>query len=93
MIEPMSTLHLPTSPELDGVAAALDRAGFAEQPLAVRRALDAVVRRARAANVSPVLIAVLADDDEPEVARLRAFGRVSALLGAAAQRPSVAPAA
>jgi hypothetical protein len=35
-----------------------------------------VVTAARAAGVSPVVVGVLADPSEPEVARLRAFGQV-----------------
>jgi hypothetical protein len=42
-----------------------------------------VVRSARAARVSPVLIDVLRDPSAPEVARLRAFGRIAAALAAA----------
>jgi hypothetical protein len=41
-----------------------------------------VVRLARAAHVSPVLVDVLADTSEPEVARLRAFGRIAAVAAA-----------
>ena len=39
-----------------------------------------VVRSARAAGLSDVLINVLADPNEPEVARLRAYGRLTAAL-------------
>ena len=39
-----------------------------------------VVRSARAAGLSDVLIGVLADPSQPEVARLRAFGRLTAAL-------------
>lgn len=36
-----------------------------------------VARRAGLAGVSPVLVGVLADEREPEVARIRAFGLVA----------------
>lgn len=38
------------------------------------------------AGVSPVLIDVMTDEDAPEVARVRAFGRVSSRLFAIADR-------
>jgi hypothetical protein len=39
-----------------------------------------VVRSARSAGLSDVLIGVLADPSQPEVARLRAYGRLTAAL-------------
>ena len=39
-----------------------------------------VAQAARAQGVSPVLVDILADPGQPEVARLRAFGRVAAAL-------------
>ena len=48
--------------------------GFVGHEAAVRQ----VVRAARAHGVSAVLTAVLADPRQPEVARLRAFGRIAA---------------
>ena len=65
---------------------ALDLAtdGIARHELAV---LD-VVRAARAAGVSPTLVDILADPAQPEVARLRAFGRIAA---ADVARPAPTP--
>jgi hypothetical protein len=40
-----------------------------------------------------VLIDVLADDGQPDVARLRAFGRITSLIEASPRRPAVLPAA
>ena len=57
------------------------------------RSLDAVVRRARAAPCRRVIVDVLADPSQPEVARLRAFGRISALLDVPSLSPTVRPAA
>ena len=56
-------------------------------------AIDAVCRAARSAGLSPVLVDVLADPHQPEVARVRAFGMLTArLAGASApsRRPSPA---
>ena len=50
--------------------------GFVGREVAVR----GVVRTARASGVPAGLLAVLADPGQPEVARLRAFGRVAASL-------------
>ncbi len=77
----------------DALADALDRDGFADQPLAVRRLLDAVVAEARRSQVSSVLVDVLADPAQPDVARQRAFGRVASALQAPARQPSVCSAA
>jgi hypothetical protein len=43
----------------------------------VEKELRRVVERARSSGVSPVLVDVLADPTEPEVARMRAFGHVA----------------
>jgi hypothetical protein len=58
----------------------LEQDGFHGHELSIRQ----VAHSARAAGVSPVIIAILADPSEPEVARLRAFGRVTAAIAAAA---------
>ncbi len=79
--------------DVNDLAVALDERPIADQPLSVQRALEAVVRRARAACVPGVLVDVLADPSQPEVARLRAFGRISALLDAPSFSPMVRPAA
>jgi hypothetical protein len=54
----------------------LEARGFTGREVAVRE----VVRVARAARLSPVLVDVLADPSEPEVARLRAFGHIATAL-------------
>ena len=91
-MSPMST-HVRSSHVFDDLAFALDERPLADQPLAVLRSLDAVVRRARAAAVPSVIVDVLADPSQPEVARLRAFGRISALLDVPSFSPTVRPAA
>jgi hypothetical protein len=67
-----------SSTDLSDLAWDLASEGFAGREDAVRD----VVRTARAQGLSAVLTAVLADRREPEVARLRAFGRVATLLAA-----------
>jgi hypothetical protein len=71
-----------TTPQLLHLASDLESFGFTGQEMALR----SVVRAARAAGVTPLLVDVLADPSEPEVARLRAFGRVATEL---ATLPSV----
>ncbi len=56
-------------------------------------AVLAVVRAARQRGVSPVLVDILADVRQPEVARLRAFGRIAVALAAATPAPRIRPAA
>ncbi|MBA3289709.1 MAG: hypothetical protein H0U21_17145 [Acidimicrobiia bacterium] len=48
-----------------------------------------VVRAARVAGISRVSVDVLADDAQPEVARLRAFGTIAAALDRLRRRPAV----
>jgi len=62
--------------ELAELAADLASDGIAGHEPAVRD----VVREARRVSVSPVLTGILADPRQPEVARLRAFGRIAARL-------------
>ena len=51
-----------------------------------------VVRAARRAAVSPVLTDILADPRQPEVARLRAYGRIAVRLAALdARQPAATP--
>jgi hypothetical protein len=69
-------LELADIPQLSALAWDLADGGIAGRELAVRR----VVRAAQALGVSPTLVAVLADPAEPEVARLRAFGRIATAL-------------
>ena len=79
------------SPDLTELAWELASAGFAGRENAVRQ----VVRTARAQRLPPVLVDVLADPRQPDVARLRAFGRIAQLLAtpAATTQESVIPAA
>jgi len=81
MVEPMSSIDLPK------LAADLESGGFAGQDTVVR----AVVQAARVRGVSPVLVGILADPAEPEVARLRAFGMVAAALSADPPAATMAP--
>ena len=62
-----------STPQLLDLASDLESFGFAGQEVALRP----IIRAARAAGVTPLLVDVLADPSEPEVARLRAFGRVA----------------
>jgi hypothetical protein len=78
-----------SSTDLSDLAWELASEGFAGREDAVR----GVVRTARAKGLSPVLTAVLADRREPEVARLRAFGRIATLLAAGAPMGRVTRAA
>lgn len=71
-----------SSTELHQLAWELDAHGFAGRDAAVRN----VVRSARVAGLSPVLIAVLAEPAEPEVARMRAFGTIAAQLSRLCRR-------
>ena len=63
-------------PELAQLGADLASDGIAGHEPAVRD----VVRAARRAAVSTVLTDILADPRQPEVARLRAYGRIAARL-------------
>lgn len=60
----------------------LESDGLAGRELAVRD----VVRAARVAGLSPVLIAVLAEPAEPEAARMRAFGKLAGALSSRRRR-------
>jgi len=61
---------------LSDLAAAVERDGVA----AHHRELRDVALDARLAGLSPVLAGIVGDADAPEVARLRAFGRLAAQL-------------
>ena len=65
-----------SSTDLTDLAWDLASDGFVGRENAVRQ----VVRTARSQGVPSVLTEVLADPSEPAAARLRAFGRVAALL-------------
>ena len=81
---------MPISVDLQHLAAQLTNDG----PEAHNDALRAVADWARATGASPVLAAIVASSDEPEVARLRAFGRLArgldVTLQAATPRPELA---
>jgi hypothetical protein len=78
------------SPDLTELAWELASAGFAGRENAVRQ----VVRTARAQGLPPVLVDVLADPRQPDVARMRAFGRVASMLAVPATASDrVSPAA
>lgn len=62
--------------ELAHIAGDIDRYGIA----ANETALTEVIGWARAAEVNPVLLSVLLDATQPEVARARAFGKVATAL-------------
>jgi hypothetical protein len=74
-----------TTPQLLHLASDLESFGFSGQEVALRP----VIRAARAAGVTSVLVDVLADPSEPEVARLRAFGRVATELATVASTDTV----
>ena len=64
------------SPDLNLLAFQLAARGFVGQDAAIA----AVSRSARSAGVSPVLVDILGDPTAPEVARLRAFGKIATRL-------------
>jgi len=66
------------NPSVGDLAIAIDAEGLAAHEPALRDVADAALR----AGLSPVLAAVLADATQPDVARLRAFGLLSASLAA-----------
>ena len=71
-----------SSTDLEQLAWDFDAHGFAGRDAAVRN----VVRSARVAGLSPVVIAVFAGDHEPEVARMRAFGKIATALASLRRR-------
>ena len=68
----MVSTELPAV-DLPTLAADLASGGFAGHDAAIR----SIVHAARARGLCPVLVGILADPREPEVARLRAFGRIA----------------
>jgi hypothetical protein len=74
---------------LDGLAADIDRFGLG----AVEAEVTALAEQARAAGISPIVLAVLTDRSESEIARERAFGLVAAQLTQAPARHALALAA
>ncbi|MGH9270945.1 MAG: hypothetical protein ACRDZ2_06710 [Ilumatobacteraceae bacterium] len=85
----MSMSYHPT----EELALALDQHGLDGLPLSARRILESFVAEVRTLNGAAVLVDVLADPAQAEVARLRAFGRITSMLDAVAQRPTLRPAA
>lgn len=75
------------SPEHNLLGLELATHGFAGRQFAVA----ALARDARRAGVPDVLTEVLASDTEPEPARLRAFGRIMAMLGGRHAEPTAPP--
>jgi hypothetical protein len=73
---PYSTHTHADAQHLARIASDIDRNGIAANGAAVAR----VVGWSRTASVSPVLLSVLSDVTQPEVARLRAFGMVATAL-------------
>jgi hypothetical protein len=65
--------------DLARIASDIDRHGIAANETAVTM----MVERARTADVNPVLLSVLSDATQPEVARVRAFGKIATALAAA----------
>lgn len=80
-----------SSTDLTNLASDLASNGFAGHDAAVRD----VVRSARASGIPSVLVDVLADPRQPEVARQRAFGMVVSALadGLVDEQPSARSAA
>jgi hypothetical protein len=78
---------LMSTSELAELGADLASDGITGHESAVRD----VVRAARRAAVSPILTDVLADPRQPEVARLRAYGRIAAHLATLDARQQFRP--
>ncbi|MHB1066778.1 MAG: hypothetical protein ACYC2Z_05035 [Candidatus Nanopelagicales bacterium] len=83
-------MNTPTGTTTTGAIKALGHAieshGIQADPVS----LLLLAHAARDLGVSDVLVGVMVDEDEPTVARLRAFGRVSTLVSAQL-RASLAP--
>jgi hypothetical protein len=68
------SLTLPIDPrDLERIAAHIDRHGMA----GVNTVIAAIVQAARRIGANPVLVSVLANSAEPEIARARAFGMLA----------------
>jgi hypothetical protein len=70
---------------LDRIARDIDAFGIA----ATEDGVGDVVERGRTAGVNPVLLSVLSDVAQPEIARARAFGMVAGALAAVKDAPSI----
>jgi hypothetical protein len=69
---------------LHRIASDIDSYGVAANEAAIANVVD----DAQAAGVCPVLLTVLSDPTEPEVARARAFGMVATALAAGGTQPA-----
>ncbi len=76
-------------PDLTDLAHDLAADGFAGREHTIR----AIVRVARQHGVSPTLVDLLADPDEHEIVRQRAFGRIAVVLEQMPAGRGVRPAA
>lgn len=72
--------HQGMTDRLEDLAHALAADGIGPHEVGLRQ----TARWARAAGVSSVLVDLLTDTEAPEVARMRAFGKVAAALAAPA---------
>jgi hypothetical protein len=72
----------PTNP-LDAIAATIDRHGFEALD---RVTIQGVLALAAAADASPVLAEVFADEHEPAPVRERAFGRLAMQISSGRRR-------
>jgi hypothetical protein len=92
--------HGSTAPPVTPLNVSRDRVGFAgladglatDQRAAAEREVARFVEHARRRGASPVLLSILDDPAEPDVARQRAFGRIAAELdnaGRVASLPSL----
>ena len=86
IVDPMSSTE-PLAVDLSTLAADLASGGLGGHDAD----LHAVVRAARARGVSPVLVDILADPDQPDVARLPAFGRIASSLSFRPPALTIAP--
>lgn len=72
-----TTDPMPDTLDLDGIATTVEHRGVAAVD---PRHIVSLVAQARAAGASQTLIDVLQGSSEPAVARVRAFGRIAAVL-------------
>ncbi len=71
------SIEAVTAPgRLAALVRTVERAGLAADRVGVR----SLARAAQDQGISAVLVSVMVDEAEPEVARIRAFGRVSAAM-------------
>jgi hypothetical protein len=75
--EPMHTMNHHIDLDIHAMARDVDATGIG----AVGEAVQELASFAREAGVSPVLVGVLSDTSEPEVARIRAISKILLALG------------